>query len=231
MTPIQTFGQSAPPSNLQFPTAAYLQAAQSAADTRMRGMSALGAGLASGIKEATSYFEQNKNEQARFNATKKLFDAFEGYLPEDSKSKVKDLFSDTSMSVREKNQLAPLLLSMLSQAQQQQGRERVANIMAENRLDVAAAKNPPRPERPAFSIAPTVDPLDLPAGASPAVPYMLQRPQGQPQPTQGSLSNMPKTKQNPQTGKIQFWSPEAKRYVDEPEENLFFNPKTLGLEP
>lgn len=227
MTPFQTYGQTSAPSNMMFPTAAYLQAAGNAADLQMKGMDAIGRGIAGGIEKASNLMEAHKEEQAKYNATKKMFDAFSGYLDESQKENIKNIFDDTTMSVKQKNALAPLLMNFLSQAQQQYGKERIANIMTNSREAIAAARNPSRPERPAFNVASTIDPLDqvidqAPVAPTSTVPYMLQRPQGQPQPTQGSLSSMPKTKLNPQTGKMQFWSPEAKRYIDEPEDDLVF---------
>ena len=178
------------------------------------GYESMGKGLASGITAAASAYAQNKEEQGRFDATKKMVKAYESYLPQSARDEIDGIFSDTKMSVSQKNAMAPMLLNFLAASQQQQGREKVAGIMADNRLDVANAKNPPRPERPVFNVSPTVDPLDLPVGASPAAPQMLQ----QMPPAQGapSLNAMPKVRQNPVTGEMEFWSPGAKRYIPEP---------------
>ena len=229
-----------------------LEAGANAARITQAGYESMGKSLAGGINTAVAEYTKHKDDQAKFDATKKLFSAFEDYLPKQTNpdtgevtspmgEKIKSLFADTSMSVREKNQMAPMLFSFLGQAQQQSGRESVANIMAGNRLDVAALKNPPPAPRPAFNAAPKVDPLDepvLPSGSSAAnpqalqpqadgssaAPYMIQRPPAQPQPVKGPLSNMPKTRQDPLTKKMQFWSPGAKRYIDESENELFFGP-------
>lgn len=222
MTPYQTFGQTAAPSNMQFPTAAYLQASQNAADMRMRGMESMGKGIAGGISAAAGAFKEYKDDQSKFDATKKLYSAFKDFLPEESRNEIDKMFSDTSMSVREKNQISPLLMNMIAQGQQQQGKESIANIMAGNRLDVAAMKNPPRAEPVPFNIAPTEDPFDRPAGqASTAprptqsAPYMIQPPpQAQPQPVrQQGGARLPKIKYNDQTGEYEFLDPRGTRYV------------------
>lgn len=214
MTPIQTFGATQAPSNMMFPTAAYLQASQNAAETRARGMEAMGKGIAGGISGVAGAYKEYKDDEAKFNATKKMYKLFGGSLDEETRKEFDSFFADTSLSTREKNAASPAIMQFLGAAQQQKGRERVAEIMAGNRLDVAALKNPPPAPRPAFNVSPTVDPLDLPVGASPAAPQMLQ----QMPPTQGapSLNAMPKVRQNPVTGEMEFWSPSAKRYIPEP---------------
>lgn len=225
----QQYGQAAPPSNMMFPTAAYLQASQNAAEMQMRGQEALGRGIAGGIGAVTDAYKQYKDDQAKFDATKKLFKAFSGSLDEETKNSIQDIFNDTSISTREKNAISPAIMQYLGNVQQQKGREQIANIMTESREAIAAAKNKPRQEPIVFNATSTGDPLDqvvgqTPAAPAPAVPHMIQRPQGQPQPTQGPLSNMPKTRQDPKTSRMQFWSPGAKRYVDESENELFFGP-------
>ena len=228
MTPLQTFGGAAAPSNMQFPTAAYLQASQNAADMQMRGQEALGKGIAQGISGAASGYMKHKEEQGKFDATKKVFKAFESFLPEETRGKISSIFSDTSMSVSEKNAMAPMLLSFLAQAQQQQGKESIANIMTQSKEAIAADKNPSRP-LPLFDATQGANPLGQVAGqayaepAPAAVPFMIQSPETQPNSVQrGPLSNMPKTRQDPQTGRMQFWSPGAKRYIDESENDLIF---------
>jgi hypothetical protein len=191
-----------------------LEAGARIGQTLQRGYESMGQGIASGINAAADAYAKNKEEQGRFDATKKMVKAYESYLPESARNEINGILSDTKMSVSQKNAMAPMLLNFLAASQQQQGRERVAGIMTESREAIAAAKNPPRPERPAFNAGPTVDPLDLPVGASPAAPQMLQ----QMPPAQGapSLNAMPKVRQNPVTGEMEFWSPSAKRYIPEP---------------
>lgn len=250
MKPLNPYQGQAPAAMAQM-GAGILEAGANIGRTIQGGYESMGKSIGQGIQSAASSvagaYAQSKDDQAKFDATKKMFRAFESLLPKQEDpttgkltspvaDQIKAIFADTSMSVREKNQMAPMLMTFLAQAQQQQGRESVANIMTGSREAIAAAKNPPRPERPAFNAAPTVNPLDEVAGQTPtaapaaAVPYMIQWPQGQAQPTQGPLSNMPKTRQDPKTGRMQFWSPGAKRYIDEPE-GLDFNPATLGLNP
>jgi hypothetical protein len=215
MTPLQTFGAAQAPSNMMFPTAAYLQSSQNAAETRARGMEALGQGIAGGISAAAGAYKEYKNDQAKFDATKKMYSAFKSFLPEESQKEIEDMFSDTDMSVRQKNQISPLIMSMIAQGQQQAGKESVANIMAGNRLDVAALKNPPPAPRPAFNVAQSEDPLDQPVGqapAAPAAPYMIQRPQPQPVQQQGR-GKLPLTRYNERTQQYEFLDPRGTRYV------------------
>ena len=232
MTPLQTFGANAAPSNMQFPTAAYLQASQNAAEMRARGMEAMGKGIASGISSVAGAYKEYKDDEAKFNATKKMYKLFGGSLDEETRKEFDSFFADTSLSTREKNAAAPAIMQFLGAAQQQKGRERVAEIMGENRLDVANARNPPPRPRPQFDATQGADPYNYPTNPPKAtfvaeqsnVPYMIQRQPDQPQPTMGPLSNMPKIRQDPQTGRMQFWSPGAKRYVDETEDDLLFGP-------
>jgi hypothetical protein len=231
---------------MMFPTAAYLQASQNAAEMQMRGQEALGKGIASGINAVSSAFKEHKEEQAKFDATKKLFKAFSGSLDEDTKNSIESIFNDTSISTKEKNAISPAIMQYLGNVQQQKGREKIAEIMTTSREAIAADKNQPRP-LPQFDATNAIDQFGLPAGSSPAnpqalqpqpqvggasdVPYMIQRQPDQPQPVQQQpRGKMPLTKYNEQTGEMEFWSPGARRYVPEPE-GLYFNPKTLGLEP
>lgn len=232
MKPLNPYQGQAPAAMAQM-GAGILEAGANIGRTIQGGYESMGKSIGQGIQSAASSvagaYAQSKDDQAKFDATKKMFRAFESLLPKQEDpttgkltspvaDQIKAIFADTSMSVREKNQMAPMLMTFLAQAQQQQGRESVANIMAGNRLDVAALKNPAPAPRPPFSISPTVDPLDLPLDSSPAVPQSLQ-PQTLPQqpsampPTQ---SKIPKFRQNPVTGEMEFWSPGAKRYIPEP---------------
>lgn len=213
-----------------------LEAGANIGRTLQGGYESMGKGIAGGINTAVGEYAKHKDDQAKFDATKKLFSAFEDYLPKQTNpdtgevtspmgDKIKSLLADTSMSVREKNQMAPMLFSFLGQAQQQAGRESVANIMTGSREAIAAAKNQPRPERPAFNAAPEVDPLDLPVGASPAAPQALQGPPAQPQPVQQfSGKKLPRVRQNPQTGKMEFLNPQGTRYIEEPDGDRMFGP-------
>ena len=224
-----------------------LEAGANIGRTLQGGYESLGKNIASGISSVAGAYKEYKDEQAKFDATKKVFKAFGGDLNEDARKEIDTIFADTSMSVREKNALAPTLMQFLGVTQQQKGREKVAEIMTGSREAIAAAKNPPRP-LPQFDATQTSDPYKqvagqtsaepaLPSGSSAAnpqalqqqdggssAPYMIQRPPAQPQPVKGPLSNMPKTRQDPKTDRIQFWSPGAKRYIDETENELLFGP-------
>jgi len=229
MTPIQTFGANPVPSNMQFPTAAYLQASQNAAEMQARGMSALGQGLAGGINSAVAQYSQHKDEQAKFDATKKMYSAFKNYLPEQSRNEIDKMFSDTSMSIREKNQISPLLMNMIAQGQQQAGRESVAKIMADSRQAVADSKPRPNP-MPEYGVRNPRDVFNRPVNGQPVSEPALPG-----SPSQGSaeqlvpravpFSQMPPTRKNPQTGVPQFWDPVNKRYVDD----LWFDPTNLEI--
>jgi hypothetical protein len=228
MTPIQTFGANAAPSNMQFPTAAYLQASQNAAEMQARGMGALGQGLAGGIDSAMAVMQAHKEEQAKFNATKKMFGAFSGYLDDNQKKAVDDIFADTTMSIRDKNALAPALMQMLGAAQQQKGKERI--------VELQMGAKAPRPAAPSnqFDVGSGDFVLNRPLNPPKAQPAYSDLPVNPSQGNPGSLiSNAPSAQDSgsrvdPNTGMMQFWSPSAKRWVDE---ELYFNPQTLGLEP
>lgn len=211
-----------------------LEAGANAARITQAGYESMGKGLAAGITSATNSitgaYTEHKNDQAKFDATKKMVKAFEDYLPKqiDTKTgkefspmadKINGILNDTTISTREKVAMNPMIMSFLGNAQQQYGKESIANIMAGNRLDVAAAKNPSKPEPPAFNAAPAVDPFSLPLPTAPsqAVPQALQPSQTKPQPEQQQTNGkMPLTKFNMRTKEMEFWSPGAKRYIPEP---------------
>ena len=221
--------------------AGILEAGANIAKSIQSGYDSLGKGLAGGINTAVGEYAKYKEDQAKFDATKKVFKAFEGFLPKEKNpetgkdyspmaDQINGVLNDTTMSTREKIAMAPMLFNIIGNAQQQYGREKVAGIMADSRLDVASTKNQPRP-LPEFDATQRVNPLNQVAGqasAEPApasaAPYIIQRPPAQPQPTSGPLSNMPKTRRDPETGRMQFWSPGAKRYIDETENELLFGP-------
>ena len=64
-------------------------------------------------------YKQYKDDQAKFDATKKMFKTFSGSLNEQERQGIDEIFADTSMSVREKNALAPTLMQYLGASQQQ----------------------------------------------------------------------------------------------------------------
>lgn len=214
----QQYGQAAPPSNMMFPTAAYLQAAQNAADMQMRGMESLSKGLAGGINTAVAEYSKYKEDQSKFDATKKLFKAFSGSLSEDEQKSIQEIFDDTSISTREKNLISPAIMQYIGNVQQQKGREKIAGIMTESREAIAAANNQPRP-LPEFDATQGPDLYNQPAGQAPAAPapaapYMTQRPPATPQPVQQQpRGKMPLTRWNPDTKEYEFLDPRGTRYV------------------
>ena len=87
--------------------------------TLQRGYESMGQGIAGGITAAADAYVQYKEDQAKFDATKKMFKTFGGSLNEDERKGIDEIFADTSMSVREKNALAPTLMQYLGASQQQ----------------------------------------------------------------------------------------------------------------
>lgn len=211
MTPIQTFGATQAPSNMMFPTAAYLQASQNAAETRARGMEAMGKGIASGISSVAGAYKEYKDEQAKFDATKKVFKAFGGDLSEDARKEIDSIFADTSMSVREKNALTPALMQYLGASQQQKGRERVAEIMSQGRVDAAGARRPTPMTGSSFGGVPTLDSIfNLPANPSQGNPAPLQE---QPSAQPGTQSGQPASRIGV-NGQMEVWSSRLGKYVE-----------------
>ena len=222
-----------------------LEAGANIGRTIQGGYESMGKSLGEGIKSAASSvagaYTQSKQDQAKFDATKKLVKAWESFLPTKTDpvtgavttpvaDEIKSILADTTISTREKIEMTPMLFNIIGNAQQQYGRESVANIMTGSREAIAAAKNPPRP-LPQFDATQGSDPLKQVVGQAsaepapaPAAPYMIQRPPAQPQPMKGPLSNMPKIRRDPDTNRMQFWSPGAKRYIDESENDLLFGP-------
>lgn len=171
----------------------YTDAVVNAENTKQAGNAALAQGVMSAVSSVAGAYTEHKNDQAKFDATKKMFSAFEDYLPKQTNpdtgevtspmgDKIKSLFADTSMSVREKNQMAPMLFSFLGQAQQQSGRESVANIMAGSRVDAANARRPAPQTGSTFGGVPTLENIFN----SPANPSQGNPAPGQPTQQQGS---------------------------------------------
>jgi hypothetical protein len=162
-----------------------LEAGANIGRTIQSGYESMGKGLGQGIQSAgsaiASAYTQSKDDQAKFDAMKKMVKAFEGYLPKQEDpvtgkkfspiaDELKGFLNDTTISTREKIAMTPMVMSFLGNAQQQYGRENVANIMAGNRLDVAALKNPPPAPRPPFDATQKINPYDQPAGQTPSSP-------------------------------------------------------------
>ena len=117
-----------------------LEAGARIGQTIQSGYESMGKGLASGISSAASSiagaYNQSKDDQAKFDATKKMFKVFGKTLDETQRKEIDSIFADTSMSVREKNALAPTLMQYLGASQQQN--QALAKQKAE--LDAAAAR-------------------------------------------------------------------------------------------
>lgn len=118
--PLNPYQGGAPAAMAQM-GAGVMEAGANAARSLQSGYEALGSGLAKGITSVANAYAQNKEEQARFDATKKMFKAYESYLPESARNEIGGIFEDTSMSTAQKNAMAPMLLNFLAQSQQQYG--------------------------------------------------------------------------------------------------------------
>jgi hypothetical protein len=195
--------QGAAPAAMGQMGAGILEAGARIGQSLQKGYESMGQGLASGVNAAASAYGQYKDDQAKFDATKKLFNAFESYLPKQKDpetgkefspmgDQIRSMFDDTSISVRDKNAMAPMLLSFLGNAQQQYGRESVANIMAGSRAKPAMMPST------GFGEIPTVNKLlNTPVGQPQA------QPQAQTNQQQGSpmVSADGNSVYNPKTGK------------------------------
>lgn len=104
--------------------------------TMQRGYESMGQGIAGGIKAVGDAYQEYKDDEAKFNATKKMYKAFGGSLDENTRNEIDSIFADTSMSVREKNALAPTLMQFLGASNQQQQ----ALAKQQKELDAAAAR-------------------------------------------------------------------------------------------
>lgn len=87
--------------------------------TLQRGYESMGQGIASGITAAADAYVQYKEDQAKFDATKKMFKAFGGSLSEDERKGIQEIFDDTSISTREKNFVSPAIMQYMGASQQQ----------------------------------------------------------------------------------------------------------------
>lgn len=218
--------QGAAPAAMAQMGAGILEAGANIGRTLQGGYESMGKGIAGGIGAVSDAYKQYKDDQAKFDATKKLFKAFSGSLDEETKNSIQDIFNDTSISTREKNAISPAIMQYLGNVQQQKGREQVARIMH-------PTSQQPRPS--SFGEVPTLDrvfnsPVNQPQfqsdGNLSGLP--MNPSQGNPEPlmrTVSSSSKMPLTRTNPDTGVPQFWDEINKRYVDE----LYFDPTNLQI--
>jgi len=134
MKPLNPY-QGAAPKAMEQMGAGIAQVGANIADITQRGYESMGKGLAGGINAVGNAYQQYKDDEAKFAATKKMYKAFGGSLDEGARKEVDAIFADTSMSVREKNALAPTLMQFLGASNQQQ--QALAKQKAE--LDAAMA--------------------------------------------------------------------------------------------
>lgn len=111
--------QGAAPAAISQMGAGILEAGANIGRTLQGGYESMGKGISSGITAAADAYKQYKEDQAKFDATKKMFKTFSGSLNEQERQGIDEIFADTSMSVREKNALAPTLMQYLGASQQQ----------------------------------------------------------------------------------------------------------------
>jgi hypothetical protein len=106
MNPLQTFGAAQAPSNMMFPTAAYLQSSQNAAETRARGMEALGKGIAGGISAVAGAYGDYKNMQSGVKSSEKAYETFKSFLDPEVRNEIdaqiEQVNNDPNMSLRDK---------------------------------------------------------------------------------------------------------------------------------
>lgn len=126
--------QGAAPAAMSQMGAGLAQAGANIGQSLQQGYQSLGQGLASGVSAVADAYKQYKNDEAKFNATKKMYKAFGESLDEDTRKEVDSIFADTSMSIREKNALAPTLMQYLGASNQYQ------HDLAKQQAGDAAAK-------------------------------------------------------------------------------------------
>jgi len=116
--PINPYQGPAPAAMSQM-GAGILEAGANIGRTLQGGYESMGKGIASGITAAADAYKQYKEDQAKFDATKKMFKAFGGSLDEDQRKGIQEIFDDTSISTREKNAVTPAIMQYMGAAQQQ----------------------------------------------------------------------------------------------------------------
>jgi hypothetical protein len=212
--------------------------------TLQGGYESMGKSLAGGITSLAGAYKEYKDDQAKFDATKKMVKAFEGYLPKQKDpvtgkefspmaDELKGFLNDTTISTREKVAMTPMVMSFLGNAQQQYGRENVANIMNKGRVEAAGARRPAPITDGSFGGVRGVDDyMNLPTNSSQGNPAPLQSTQQQGSPmmsVDGSSVYNPKTGKwvrldnNAMTGEIV-----PDNYYDDPD-NLIFDPRTKRI--
>jgi hypothetical protein len=186
MTPIQTFGATQAPSNMMFPTAAYLQASQNAAEMQARGMSALGQGLASGITAAAQAYGDYKKMQSGIKASEKAYDTFKDFLDPQVRSsidqKIEGINKDTSLSMQDKaafwDQAKGFIGGSINQTYALDKQQKMINALAARQA--AEARRPAPITGGSFGEVRGVDDyMNLPTNSSQGNPAPLQSTQQQ----------------------------------------------------
>lgn len=113
-----------------------MEAGANAARITQAGYESMGKSIAGGIGAVTDAYKQYKDDQAKFDATKKMFKAFGGSLNEEERKGIQEIFDDTSISTREKNAVTPAIMQYMGAAQQQ----RQALEKQQKELAAAAAR-------------------------------------------------------------------------------------------
>ena len=113
-----------------------MEAGANAARITQAGYESMSKSIAGGVNAITESYKQYKDDQAKFDATKKMFKAFGGSLNEEERKGIQEIFDDTSISTREKNFASPAIMQYMGAAQQQ----RQALEKQQRELDAAAAR-------------------------------------------------------------------------------------------
>jgi hypothetical protein len=91
---------------MMFPTAAYLQASQNAADMQMRGQEALGKGIASGISSVAGAYGDYKKMQSSVKASENAYETFKSFLDpgvqQSIDTQIESMNKDTGVSLKDK---------------------------------------------------------------------------------------------------------------------------------
>jgi hypothetical protein len=224
-----------------------LEAGANIGRTIQGGYESMGKGLASGIKAVSDAYSEYKDDQAKFDASKKLFKAFGKSLGETERNEIQGIFDDTTLSTRQKNAITPAVMQYIGAVQAQAGREKVATIMADSRIKPAVVpvvldtKVPTlqslldtvidQPQSSSRPVQGSSRPLQsggdvsgLPMNPSQGNPDLLVPTSAASSVAPSAQSGMPPARKNLITGEMEFWSPEAKRYVPEPKNELYFGP-------
>ena len=157
MTPYQ-YGQSAAPSNMAFPTAAYMQAAGNAAGLRAKGMESLGAGIAKGMDAVTAYLKESRDMQSAVKGGEKFLSFLgkagvqSGAFGQDTINEMNAMLSDPSLSVRDKANIIPAMAGQMQNVIKYKNELANQQQLELARAKVAAAQNAPIMQGPSSSV-------------------------------------------------------------------------------